>query len=474
MRQSLIVVQAIVVLLCSLQFSGLAQADAEKTSRKTHETTLKNGLKIIVREDHRAPVVVSQVWYKIGSSYEQAVTGISHALEHMMFKGTPNHPAGEFSRIISKNGGRENAFTGRDYTAYFQILEKSRLPVSFELEADRMRHLTLDPEEFKKEIAVVREERRMRTEDDPQSLVFERFQATAFLNGPYHNPIIGWMDDLHQMSVEQLRDWYLRWYAPNNATLVVAGDVKPRKVFKLAEQYFGDLPAYSPEQKKTASLPAIIRKELPQNGQRRIIVKTPAKLPYLIMGYKTPVVKTAEIAWEPYALEVMAGILNGGDSARIPKNLIRGQQIAASASAGYDMYDLHNNLFMFDGTPTQEHSIDELEKALKEQIHDLQETPVSEDELKRIKAQVIAAQVYQQDSAFYQAMQIGQMETIGLDWHELDNYVKQVRAITADQIQQVAKRYFTDDRLTVAELFPLPLEGNTPHGHGGAAHGIMR
>ena len=212
---------------------------AAATEPKVSEHKLKNGLKVLVQEDHRSPVVVSQVWYKVGSSYEPGgITGISHMLEHMMFKGTDKHKAGEFSRIIAENGGEENAFTGTDYTAYFQTMNASRLAVSFELEADRMRHLHLLPEELKKELEVVTEERRMRTDDNPQAKVGEYFSATAYTNSPYQHPVIGWPSDIANYQVEDLQAWYQRWYAPNNATVVVVGDVKADEVFALAEKYF--------------------------------------------------------------------------------------------------------------------------------------------------------------------------------------------------------------------------------------------
>ncbi|MCG6934773.1 MAG: insulinase family protein, partial [Proteobacteria bacterium] len=262
---------------------------------QVHEFTLANGMKVLVKEDHRAPVVVTQVWYKVGSSYEHnGITGISHVLEHMMFKGTDKHGPGEFSRIIAENGGSENAFTGADYTAYFQQLEKSRLPISFELEADRMRNLTLPEEEFKKEVAVVMEERRLRTEDKPRSLTLEQFYANAFVTSPYHHPIIGWMNDLENLTVSNLRSWYQRWYAPNNATLVVVGDVNAQEVLSLARQYFEPL-------KVDQITPVKPRLETEQRGPRRIVVKAPAKLPYLLMGYKVPVLNTASEEWEPYA-----------------------------------------------------------------------------------------------------------------------------------------------------------------------------
>lgn len=418
---------------------------------QVHETTLSNGMKVLVKEDHRAPVVVSQVWYKVGSSYEDnGITGVSHVLEHMMFKGTEKHGAGEFSRIIAENGGSENAFTGRDYTAYFQQLEKSRLPISFQLEADRMRNLTLPQEEFSKEVEVVMEERRLRTEDNPRALTVEQFYATAFVSSPYHNPIIGWMNDLKNLNVDDLKTWYGRWYAPNNATLVVVGDVEAQAVFKLAEQYFGKL---TPSEVRTLKP----RPEIPQLGERSITVKAPAKLPYMLMGYKVPVVNTATEEWEPYALEMLAGILSGSGSARFPRELVREKQIAAGVTAGYDLFARQEDLFVIDATPAEGHSIEELRSAIEEQIARIKAEVVSEEELARIKAQVVAHKVYEQDSVFYQAMQMGLLETVGLGWEKLDEYPDRIRAVTAEQVQAVAIKYLVDDSLTVAILEPQSL-----------------
>lgn len=421
------------------------------------EFTLSNGLRVIVKEDHRAPVMVSQVWYKVGSSYEHdGITGVSHVLEHMMFKGTRTLPAGEFSRIISANGGRENAFTGQDYTAYFQQMEKSRLKVSFELEADRMRNLTLPKEEFLKEIKVVMEERRLRTDDDPQSLTYEQFNATAFVSSPYRHPIIGWMDDLENMQVEDLRAWYEKWYAPNNATVVVVGDVQAAEVFKLAKQYFGPL-------KAGKITPAKPRLEIEQKGIRRITVKAPAELPVLIMGYKVPVIKTTTEAWEPYALEMLAGVLDGGDSARFSRELVRGSQVAASVGTGYNMYNRGQDLLTFSGTPSQGHSAEALENAIRAQIKRLHEELVPEQDLTRIKAQVTASKVYELDSPFYQAMQIGTLVTVGLSHGLLDEYLDNLNKVTPEQIQQVARKYLIDDRLTVAVLDPQPMDAQAQH-----------
>lgn len=421
-----------------------------KNQTGVFEKTLANGLKVIVKPDRRAPTVVAQIWYKVGSSYEfGGTTGLSHVLEHMMFKGTTKIATGKFSKIIAENGGRENAFTSKDYTAYFQQLEKSRLPISFELEADRMRNLILPEEEFSKELPVVMEERRMRTDDKPRSLTFEQFNATAHISSPYHHPVIGWMDDLKNMKVADLREWYQKWYAPNNATLVVVGDVEPEEVFVLAEKHYGPL-------KPSENIPSLKpRIEAPQFGERRITVKVPAKLPYLLIGYKVPSLNTAENKWEPYALEVLAGILSGGDSARLPKELVRKTQIAVSADVGYDLVSRQASLFIFDAIPSAKFTVADVEKALYAQIETLKTTLVTEKELQRIKAQVVASNVYEKDSIFYQAMSIGTLETVGLPWSVGEQYVDEVRSVTAEQVQLVAKKYFGEMQKTVAILEPI-------------------
>ena len=418
---------------------------------KVHEHIFDNGLKILVKEDRRAPVVVSQVWYKVGASYEPGgITGISHMLEHMMFKGTQQYPAGEFSRIIAENGGQENAFTGSDYTAYFQTMEKSRLEISFKLESDRMRNLDLKAEELVKELQVVTEERRMRTDDQPRSKTQEQFNAVAFANSPYKNPVIGWPSDIANYQVEDLQAWYQQWYAPNNATLVVVGDVDAEQVIKLAENYFAQL-------KPSIIKPLKPQDEIEQKGVKKIVVKVPAKLPYLMMGYKVPVLKTASPESEAYALEVLAGILDGGDSARLPSRLVRGKEIAVSAGAQYDFTARLPELFMLEATPAEGHSVQEIEAALQKEISQLKTDLVSDEELQRIKAQVLAKDVYQKDSNFYQAMELGLLETVGLGWQKADDYVNKLNQVTAEQVRDVARKYLIDDHLTIAYLDPQPI-----------------
>ncbi len=450
----------IVVLAAALLAAPFASAAAP-----VHEYRLDNGMEVIVKVDRRAPVAVSQVWYRVGGSYEpNGLTGISHALEHMMFKGTHEVGKGEFSRIISALGGDENAFTGRDYTAYFETLAAEHLETALKLEADRMRNLVLDAEEFAKEIEVVKEERRLRTEDKPTSLTFEQFQAVAWRASPYRNPIIGWMHDLDSMTVDDLRRWYDRYYQPANAILVVAGDVDPAQVLALAKTYFGPIPAGVQPADKTVAEPE-------QQGLTRVEVTVPARQPYLVMGYKTPIVGTAAEPWEPYALYVLSAILDGGDSARLSRELVRSAKVAASAGADYDTYSRLPGMLTLSGTPTDGHSVADLEQALRAQIERLRSELVEPGELERVVTSVVASKVYQLDSLFYQAMEIGVLETIGLDWRLTLDEVDRIKAVTAEQVREVARKYLNDDRLTVAVLRPLPMEGDEPEGAALAAGG---
>jgi len=444
---------------------GLLVTHLAVAGPQVHEKVLDNGLKVLMKPDHRAPIVISQLWYKVGSSYEYGgVTGISHVLEHMMFKGSARFAPGEFSRIIAENGGNENAFTGRDYTAYFHSLAKDRLAIAFELEAERMCNLTLPEAEFLKELEVVKEERRLRTQDNPQALTFEQFNAAAYATSPYRIPIIGWAGDLEHLRVEDLRDWYRHWYAPNNATLVVVGDLEPAAVFALAEQHFGPL---KPERVQ----PPKLRREPAQRGEKRLWVGAPAKEPYLILGYKATALGHGGKAWEPYALEMLASVLDGGRSARFSRELVRGTRVAASASAAYSPFTRLPGLFMIDGTPAKGRTVEALERAFRAQIERVRDEPVATSELERIRTQLTARKVYEQDSVFYQAMQLGRLETVGLGWPLADQYVEHLSRITPEQIQAVARKYLIPDKLTVARLEPRPLDGKLPKPQATGGHG---
>ena len=420
-----------------------------------HEYMLTNGLKIVVKEDHRSPVVISQIWYKAGSIDElNGTTGVAHVLEHMMFKGTKNISSGEFSKKIAAVGGRDNAFTSRDYTGYFQQLHKSKLALAMKLEADRMRNLILTEEEFAKEIKVVMEERRLRTDDQPRALVYEKMMSVAYQSHPYRRPIIGWMNDLENMTVGDAQEWYDRWYAPNNAVLVLVGDVDPKEVYSLAQKYYGEI-----ESRPIASL--AVRKpqtEVTQAGIKRLQIKAPAQMPYLVMGYHAPVLHDANADWEPYALQMLVGVLDGNGSARLNKELVRNQQIASSINADYDSTGRGPGMFFLSGTPSEGRSAAELESALRIEIERLIDAGVTEKELRRVRAQVVSGHVFQLDSMFYQAMQIGQLESVGLSYRDLDTIIKKLQAVTAEQVREVAIKYLIDDSLTVAVLDPQPLE----------------
>ena len=420
-----------------------------------HEYMLANGLKIVVKEDHRSPVVISQIWYKAGSIDElNGTTGVAHVLEHMMFKGTKNISSGEFSKKIAAVGGRDNAFTSRDYTGYFQQLHKSKLALAMKLEADRMRNLILTEEEFAKEIKVVMEERRLRTDDQPHALVYEKMMSVAYQSHPYRRPIIGWMNDLENMTVGDAQEWYDRWYAPNNAVLVLVGDVDPKEVYSLAQKYYGEI-----ESRPIASL--AVRKpqtEVTQAGIKRLQIKAPAQMPYLVMGYHAPVLHDASADWEPYALQMLVGVLDGNGSARLNKELVRNQQIASSINADYDSTGRGPGMFFLSGTPSEGRSAAELESAIRIEIERLIDAGVTEKELRRVRAQVVSGHVFQLDSMFYQAMQIGQLESVGLSYRDLDTIIKKLQAVTAKQVREVAIKYLIDDSLTVAVLDPQPLE----------------
>ncbi|SFU27513.1 zinc protease [Nitrosomonas eutropha] len=440
----------LIILLCVT----LVLVSPLSVSANPHEYLFDNGLKLVIKEDHRSPVVIQQVWYKAGSMDEvNGTTGVAHALEHMMFKGTDSVPTGEFSRRIAAVGGKENAFTSSDYTAYYQQLHQRHLPMAMELESDRMHNLQLTQEEFSKEIQVVMEERRLRTDDQAHALLYEKLMATAFQAHPYRRPIIGWMNDLEHMQVSDARDWYKRWYAPNNAVLVVVGDVDPESVLALAKKYYGRFSA--------GKVPSLSERkpqiEPPQMGIKRLVVKAPAKLPHLIMGYKAPVLKDPKNDWEPYALTILAEILDGNAAARLNKTLVRETRIAISADAGYSAIERGPGTFYIDGTPSEGRTVDELEQSIRAEIDKIIQSGITQEELARVKAQVVASRTYQLDSTFAQAMQIGRLESIGLSHRDADIILEQLQAVTAEQVRNVAEKYLIDDSLTVAVLDPQPL-----------------
>ena len=415
----------------------------------THEFKLSNGLKLIVREDHRAPTVAHMVWYRAGSIDEtNGRTGVAHVLEHMMFKGTRQVKAGEFSRLVAAVGGRENAFTSRDYTAYFQQVEKSKLEDVIKLESDRMSNLNFDDAEFDKEIQVIMEERRLRTEDNPSSLLNESLMATAFMSSPYRHPVIGWMNDLVNMKAVDARDWYRSWYAPNNATVVISGDVDPQQIYKMVLKYYGTATAHELPVRK----PQI---EPPQKGIKQVQVKAAADNAQLAMAWKVPRLEPGKLDDpEPYALELLTAVLDGYDNARLNRVLVKQEKVVNDVGVGYDMVSRGPELFLIGTTLAKGKTVDQAQASIRKALDELKQKGVLESELKRIKVRILSEQIYKRDSIFGQAMEIGSNEMAGFSWKDIDYMLEKMQTITPAQVQAVAKKYLVDEGLTVAVLDP--------------------
>jgi len=432
-----------------LAFASAARADPR-------EFTLANGLRLIVKEDHRAPTVVQQVWYRAGSMDESpGTTGVAHVLEHMMFKGTHRVGPEEFSRLVAEAGGRDNAFTSTDYTVYHEQVHRGRLPFVMRLEADRMANLAIRPEEFAREIKVVMEERRLSTEDQPRALLDENLLATAFSAHPYKWPTIGWMQDLQNMDWKDASAWYRSWYAPNNATVVVVGDVDPGQVVAWAKRHYGPLARRAMPPRKPQSEPA-------QRGMRRVVLKAPAELAYVRFGYKAPALRDPAKDWEPFAIAVLVKVLGGNDAARLNQILVRERRVATSAGAEYELLSRGPGMVFLNAAAAQGHSGAELESALREIAAQVAAQGVTPEELQRAKVQLLAQLVYRRDSFFAQAMELGELESSGLSFRDADRIPERLKAISAEQVRSVAAKYLVDDSLTVAVLDPQPLGRSAP------------
>jgi zinc protease len=448
-------VRIILALVTLLLAGGLLLGSAVRAETVV-EARLDNGLRVLVKADRRAPTVVQLLAYRVGSVDESnGITGISHVLEHMMFKGTRTVASGEFSRRVSAMGGRDNAFTSRDYTGYFQQIPSASLADVMALEADRMSNLVLTEKEFAPEREVVIEERRLRTEDRARALVSEQLMATAFTASPYRHPVVGWMSDLKTLGLEDLERWYRQWYVPANATLVIVGDVDPAAAIELARRHYGPIAARPLAQRKSQSEPE-------QRGRREAVVKAPAETPYLLMGFKVPKLEQLEGSDEAFALEMLAAVLAGDDNARLPRALVRGTRVADQAFASYDMTGRGPSLFLLGGSPARGRTVAELREALVGQIRDLAERGVDPAELERLRIQYVASRVYQRDSLMAQAMEIAGLEMAGLSWRDADRLLERIRAVRPEQVRDAARRHFSDDSLTVVTLEPLPLERSRP------------
>ena len=430
------------VLAAFLCFSPISSVQAVEPK----EFTLSNEMKVILVEVPKAPVATVQVWYKVGSRNEvMGRAGLSHMLEHMMFKGTGKYPKGTFSRLIRKNGGMDNAFTSQDFTAYFENLAADRVTLALELEADRMQGLILDANEFKTEREVVKEERRLRNEDDPQGALVEALFAQAYMSHPYHWPVIGWFSDLDAMNLDDLQRHYDTYYSPNNATLLVVGDIKAETLLPTITKLFEPIP-------KGPSPKPLTVTESPQRGERRFLLKREAQVPFVMMGYRAPNYGSDD----SYALNVLESILSHGKSARLYQSLVYEQKIALAVGADYGLMQADPGLFYFYAVVKPGEKIEAVEEAVSKEIHRLQTEPPSDLELQRAKNQIEASHIFEQDSNFRQAMLLGEAETIGAGWRKVSQFVERTRAVTAQDVQRVASQYLTADGRTTGTLIPLP------------------
>lgn len=421
--------------------------------------TLDNGLKIVIRPDHRAPVVMTQIWYKVGSVDEPIEqTGLSHALEHMMFKGTAKVPNGELSRIVAKFGGSQNAFTSQHFTGYYQLYPANRLALALELEADRMKNLILTAEDFTPEMRVIMEERRQRTDDNPQALAYEKFRMLAFPTSTSRYPVIGHMDSLERMPLDALKTWYQTWYHPNNAIVVIVGDVQPAQAIAEVKRYFAAIPA--------GQVPTRIRThERQQFGRRQLELSLPIQVPSLMLAFNVPTLSSPEpstAAQDAYTLTLLAAVLDGGLSARLEQRLVREQRILTAVSSGYNPFERGSGLFSVSAIPADGQTHATAQAAILAEIERLKTDPITEAELARVKATYLADWVYDQDDLSSQARWIGALEVADIDHRILQQLPNRLSQISVAQLQDAAKRYFTAENLSSMQLSPQTAAQPTP------------
>lgn len=421
------------------------------------EFTLGNGMHLIVRPDRRAPTAVHMVWVRVGSIDEvDGTSGVAHALEHMMFKGSRVVKPGEFSRRVAALGGQENAFTSRDYTGYYQQIPASRLADVMKLESDRFANNQWPDDEFKREIEVIKEERRMRTDDQPRAALMEQLNAATFVASPYHRPVIGWMGDLDSMTPDDVRAFHRQWYVPANAVVVVAGDVDPERVRALAEQAYGRIPARAVPVRKP-------RPEPEQRGIRRISFKAPAEQAYVALAFRVPSLQRIDgmTAQDRDALALMAlsGVLSGYDGARLERALRQGEgRVADQAGSGASVVGRGPSLFFLTGVPSAGKTAAQVEAGLRAEVARIAREGVSEAELNRVKTQWAASTIYERDSLQSQASDLGSNWVQGLPLDADMRLLELLRGVTPAEVQSVAARYFGDDLLTVGTLVPQPID----------------
>jgi zinc protease len=408
------------------------------------EYTLKNGLRVLIYVDSSAPIVTTQMWYKVGGYYEPSgYTGISHLLEHMAFKGSKKYGPGEYSRIIDDNGGEDNGFTSDLYTAYYENLAKDRYEIALDLESERMNNLLLDPEEFVPEKQVVMEERRL-GENSPTSVLWDEFYATAYLVHPYRTPVIGWMDDLERITRDDVANYYRTYYSPENAVLVVGGDVEPAEVIKQVEKYLNNIKS-KPVPKKD-----FYNAEPSQTGERRIMVKRDVKSPTLMIGYHISGLNDPDF----YVFEVIEGILLRGKSSRCYKRLIHQKEFALNVWGGNDIQK-DPGMFYFYVTPRSTDLIDSTEQAIYDELEHLKKDIVATEELERIKNQVVASNIFGRDRIQSVGFQLARYTITAGSYEFIEKYPERIAVVTKEDIIRVAKKYFYEDNRTVGILLPV-------------------
>jgi zinc protease len=418
---------------------------AVEVSRATavQEFVLDNGLKVLLLEDHKSPAVTFQVWYRVGSRNEKdGKSGLSHFLEHMMFKGTPSIKPEEYSRIIAKNGGRSNAFTTSDVTVYFATMSRDKIGIELEMEADRMANALLGDTYFEPEKKVIQEERRLRTDDKPVAALDEVTSAVAYTVHPYRRPVIGWMDDIQNLSRQDLVDHYKLYYAPNNAFIVIAGDFSTEEILPKIKAAFEKIPR-GPEP------PKVRAEEPPQRGERRVFLKKEAELPFVMMFYHAPNLKSPD----NFALDLLTVVLAGGRSSPLYHDLVYQKRLARSVDANYSSVSMDPGGFSITAQLMPGKEPPEVEREIDTQVDKIKSELISERDLQKAKNQVESSFIFAQDSIFGQAMKIGSYEANG-GWRQMDQYIDGIRRVTREDIQRVAREYLDRDRRTVGVLIP--------------------
>jgi len=410
--------------------------------------TLKNGMRVVVVENHRVPVVTHMVWYTVGAADEgPGESGIAHFLEHLMFKGTMKRGPGEFSAIVARNGGQENAFTSSDYTAYFQTIAVDRLELVMEMEADRMTNLVITDKEVEPERMVVLEERRSRVDNNPGAVLGEHINGALYMNHPYRNPVIGWEHDIRGLDIKRILAFYKRWYAPNNAILVVAGDITAAKLKPLAEKYYGAIPAQPPVVRNRAQEP-------PQKAARRVVLRDKrVRQPSWRRTFIAPTLQWGDKA-DVYPLEVLSDILGGGASSRLYRRLVVEGKKAVSAGAYYSSDDRGPGRFVFRASPRGAVTMAELEKAVEAEIADVVRNGVTADEVRRAQQRMTAEAVYARDSLRAGARALGSALAAGMTIEDVEAWPDRIARVTPAQIQAAAKALFDTNRSVTGLLLP--------------------